>query len=185
MAKFELTVGRGDLADGMEIATVGVRKGKPGTLRFSFDGVLLQLTGPGASKVVAADGDWPAAVTVDAAIMQQVATRLPNQDPLILKVENNRLYIGGFSVGAEIADIAPPPVDLPIDHSSADIMVALAKLGEPRVIGTIGRIAVEKAKRELDGKVLAAVRHLSPYGVKSADIEPVVHQAIKRRAGLG
>jgi hypothetical protein len=63
-------------------------------------------------------------------------------------------------------------------------MVALVKLGEPRVIGTIGQIAVEKAKRELDGKILAAVRHLSPFGVKSADIEPAVHQAIRRKAGL-
>ena len=184
MQACELRVRRSDLAEAIEIATVGVRPKKPGGLWFSFDGVLLQLTGPGSSKVVSADGTWPAAVTVDAAIMQKVAARLPNQDPLLIKADGDRLYIGGFSVGAEIADIAPPSVDLPIDYSTADVVVALAKLGAPRLVGTIGKPALDKAKRSLDANISNAVRHLSPYGVKFADLKLLVQEAIKRKAGI-
>lgn len=181
---YEISVRRADLAEAIGFATSGVRKNKTAILRFTFDGFLFQVIGPGASQVVPSTGHWPAAVAVDAAIIQKLATRLPNVDPVVLKAVNDRFYVAGFSVGADISETASSPITLPIDHTSADILVALVRLDEASVVAATGRPALDKARRELDAQIAKAVQALASYGISISDIEPIVHRAIRKKAGV-
>lgn len=180
MSTYELAVSRSDLAQGLKTVTAGLRKREAQRVHFAFDGEILTLTGPGAQTDVQASGTWPGGVLADAEMLKQLATRLPNEDPLRLGVQDRRLFVGGFSIGAEVLKIAPPPLLLPMGDSNPAILKAIERYGEPRVLGTVSRASLENAKADLDMRIAQAAQSLAHYGVTRADVAAMVTRAIAR-----
>ena len=81
--------------------------------------------------------------------MKSLARQLPPQDPLTLRANDGRLKIGNFSVLAELLDIAPDAVDLPIDTDAVTVLTAIQTYGEVQVKGETGAATIESARREL------------------------------------
>jgi hypothetical protein len=177
---YELTVPRSDLAQALKTATAGLRKREAQKVHFAFDNEILTLTGPGAQSEIQASGTWPGGVLADAAMLKQLATRFPNQDSMRLGVRDRRLYLGGFSIGAEVLEIAPPPLLLPMGDPNAAILKAVDRYGEPRVLGTVSKTSLENAQADLDMRIAQTAQSLAHYGVTRADVAEIVVRAIAR-----
>ena len=184
MPMFEIIVSRKDLATALNTVTIGLRKGKKGQLRFEHDGFELIVSGPGASHCIDATGIWQGSVRTDAGMMNALARRLPVEDPLTLRANDGRLIVGSLSVSAELLDIAPAAVDLPIGADAVAVLSAVEKYGEVRVRGVTGAATIESARRELGRQLDIAVRALAPYGVTQVDLERLTDATIRRKAGL-
>lgn len=122
MSTYELAVSRSDLAQALKTVTAGLRKRGAQRVHFAFNDEILTLTGLGAQTGVQTSGTWLGGVLADAAMLKYLATRLPNEDPLRLGVRDRRLFLGGFSIGAEVLEIAPPPLLLPMGDPNAAIL---------------------------------------------------------------
>ena len=123
-------------------------------------------------------------VRTDAGMMKALARRLPAQDPLTLRANDGRLTIGSFSVPAELLDIAPAAVHLPIDTDAVTVLTAIETYGEVRVKGETGAATIDSARRELGRQLDIALRALAPYGVTRVDLERLTDATIRRKAGL-
>ena len=97
-----------------------------------------------------------------------------------LGVRDRRLYLGGFSIGAEVLEIAPPPLLLPMGDPNAAILKAVDRYGEPRVLGTVSKSSLENAKANLDMRIAQTAQSLAHYGVTRADVAEMVAKAIAR-----
>ena len=153
------------LATALTAVTIGVRKRKKDQLRFDHDGFELIVSGPGACHSIRATGDSPRSVRTDAGMMKALARRLPVQDPLTLRANDGRLTIGSISVSAELLDIAPAVVNLPIDADALAVLAAIEKCGEVRVKGVTGAATIDSTRRELKRHLYIALRALAPFGV--------------------
>jgi hypothetical protein len=100
----------------------------------------------------------------------------------VLKVENSRLYIGSFSVEATTLEIAPTGTQLPIGATGADILVAIERLSEARVAGSIGTRAIKNAREELLARIDQVAHELEPYGVARTEVASLVQRAIREKA---
>jgi hypothetical protein len=180
LSTYELAVSRSDLAQALKTVTASLRKREAQRVHFVFDDEILTLTGPGAQTDVQASGTWPGGVLAEAAMLKQLATCLPNEDPLRLGVRDRRLFLGGFSIGAEVLEIAPPPLLLPMGDPNAAILKAVERYGEPRVLGTVSRASLENAKADLEMRIAQAAQSLAHYGVTRTDVTEMVTRVIAR-----
>jgi hypothetical protein len=184
MTNYSLTVSRKELAKALALATMGVRKGKPSEVRFNVANGFLEIMGPGAAQSVQFQGTWPSAVLVEASVLKKIASRLPSSDPTVVRIENSRLFFGGFSIEARVLDIAPEGTQLPIDATGVDVCLAIARIGEVRVAASIGERALQNAKKELLARIDQAVHALQPYGVTLADVDALVRRALQQKATI-
>jgi len=185
MKRRSITVSRAELGRALRLATVGVRGKTTAKVRFSVVNGFLEIMGPGAAHSIPAEGTWPSAILADAGVLKRVASRLPVGDPAVLKVENSRLYIGSFSVEATVLDIAPTGTQLPIGATGAEILIAIERLTEARVAGSIGTQAIENAREELLARIDQAVHALESYGIAQTEVASLVRRAIHEKATGG
>ena len=178
----ELRVRRQEFATALKLATVGVTRTNGGVLRFSLSDGQMTLTGPGAATSIPPNGSWPAAVLADAAMLKRLSTKLPRQDPIILRASEGKLRIGSAGIDAQIADLAPPAVLLSIGRGPAEVVVAIARLGRPAVVASVGQKEVERANQALQASIADSVRQLEPYGVTRAEVQQLVRSAVEREA---
>ena len=183
MTEYSITVSRAELAKALALVTVGVRKGTPPSeVRFSVADGLLDILGPGAAHSLPAQGTWPSAVLANSGALKRVASRLPSGNPAVLRAENSRLYIGSFSIEATVLDIAPMSTQLAIGATGADVLLAVERMGEARIAGSIGMRAIESAKEELLARIDKVVDALKPYGVARDDVASLVRRALQQKA---
>ena len=180
--KHSITVSRAELEHALRLVTVGLRGNTIAEVRFSLVSGFLEIAGPGAAHSLAAEGTWPSAILADGEVLKRVASRLPTGEPLVLKVESSRLYIGTFSLEATVLDIAPVGTQLPIGATGADILIAVERLGEARVAGSIGTQAIESAREELLAGIDQAVRALKPFGIAEAEVARLVRRTMREKA---
>ncbi len=180
--KHSITVSRAELEHALRLVTVGLRGNTIAEVRFSLVSGFLEIAGPGAAHSLAAEGTWPSAILADGGVLKRVASRLPTGEPLVLKVESSRLYIGTFSLEATVLDIAPVGTQLPIGATGADILIAVERLGEARVAGSIGTQAIESAREELLAGIDQAVRALKPFGIAEAEVARLVRRTMREKA---
>jgi hypothetical protein len=182
MTKYSVTASRAELAQALALATVGVRKGINFDIRFSLQDGFLDIMGPGGAHSLPVQGVWPSAVLADAGALKRVASRLPSGDPTLLRAENSRLYIGGFSVEATVLDIAPIGSQLAIGSNGADVLIAVERMGQARVAGSVGMRAIEDANAELLARVDNAVIALEPYGLARDEVISLVRRTLRQKA---
>jgi len=185
MSAHALTLSRADFADILKMATTGIRSPKTAfSVRLEFAGGMLTAIGPGASGEAPAAGSWPAAVLIDGARAKQLWPRLPTPEPFVVRAENGRFIIGGFSMDASVMDVAPKAVEIVLGGSHREVLVALEKSGKVAVMASLGGHAYSQAIVAHEKAVRAAVRALAPLGVERRDIEAAITASLRRRAGL-
>jgi hypothetical protein len=180
---FVLAVARKDFASALMTAATGLRGDEHSRIRLSLADGWLDVRGPGASETLPAAGTWPAAVLVDSGVLRHLATRLPQQEPLVLRVENSRLHVGTFAIDAAVYDIAPEAIQLPLLAPLAEILVEIERSGLPKVLASVGPSAVDEANSDLAVRVREAARLLVSYGVTENAIAALTRAAVRRKAG--
>jgi hypothetical protein len=149
-----------------------------------FDGNELVVSTIGIERRIPARGSWPGLARVPAAYLVALSRDLPDGDPLLLSVENDRLSMGRFSVTCVWHEGSEPPIELPLSpplytvlglhYRYTDQQVARSGLAK-----TLTR-AQERATRITD----TAARVLAPLGVKLADLSELTERCVKRANGL-
>lgn len=79
-------------------------------------------------------------------------------------------------------DIAPVGTQLAIGSTGADILIAVQRMGQVRVAGSIGIRAIEGANEELLARVDKAMHALNPYGVAHDALVSLVRRALHQKA---
>ncbi|MEO8927796.1 MAG: hypothetical protein ABI306_11610 [Caulobacteraceae bacterium] len=179
----ELTLARDDFAEILTIATMGVRGAKSGfSVRLDFADGELTATGPGAAGTAPASGQWPGAVLIDGALAWHLSSRLPTPDPFTLAAADGRLIMGGFSMAACLMDVAPKAVDLVLGAGYRDVLVAVERHGESKVVASVGASAIALARAASSRAVATATRALKGFGVTRAEIDQALLAALRRQA---
>lgn len=183
MAKWRITVDREDFVDALTRATKGVRKGSKFELRLEMSKDGLVVSGLGITVSLPASGDWPGAVMLSGETARKLAGVLPNSVPFVIEIDGQTMKFGSFSIGVKALDIAPTRVDFVIGAKSRDIVLSIARNGEPKVRASAGAAMVERAKLDLSNATAKAFRALEEFGVSRDELEAFVEECIARQIG--
>jgi hypothetical protein len=135
-----------------------------------FSDNLLAIDLSGNAAQVAAAGDWPTEVRLPGDALERLAKALPEDDPLPLKIEGERLFAANFSIPCEwrlySRPVSTPAREMiPANADLFDILMTASRCS-PEEIDTAGASAlVSNAEQKLDKLCEKAASFLGSHGV--------------------
>ena len=93
---FKLEVGRTGLTQALKIVAKVMSK-DAGDVGLTFEDGCLSIDAGETIAKAPASGVWPAPIFVGASWVRLLAKKTPPEDPLVIRVEGERIYVGGYS----------------------------------------------------------------------------------------
>jgi hypothetical protein len=179
--RHELKVNRKDLIDGLIRLKKAAKPKKNMEALLSFENGNFVVFINGVTIEADASGDFPGLVRMDASKAINLATVLPPNDPLTIGHDGARLYIGTFAMPCTWhSSQTPRAVRLPID-APLPLLLGLRLLYSDEEIFQSGNSnLLTEAERKTKTLITKATNALEPLGVKRADVEKLVDQAVKQ-----
>lgn len=185
-----LIVARADLAGAMGIVSRLMGRRVPGaSLRFK-DGWLFITAGRGVAKAPA-QGDWPLTIIVGSSWVRRLAKSLPPGDPVLLHVENGRLYANKYSEPCKWST-EENPLDTSLGAFSEEQRIfEAATVLKPFLVGKGDIQSLVNTARnrgpaiwlESEETMISAVSRawalLAPLGVETSDLRNLVDGAVR------
>lgn len=172
---WRLSVNRPEFAKALKLVGRAGKDVRSGEAILTFDGGRLIIDLSGNVAQVAATGDWPNEVRLPGGTLERLAKSLPEDNPLDLKVEGERLLAARFSIPCEwrtLSQPGPTPVPdlIPPNADPFQILMIRSRCSEEEIdaAGATGLIA--EAERRIDATCQAAARLLQSYGVTPAHL---------------
>lgn len=187
---YKLEVARAELAQALKIVARAIRK-RPGDASLRFGNGCLSIEAYNTEADTPARGTWPLPIFVGTSWISRLAKRLPDGDPIHLRVDSERLYANRYSEPCDWTPRQQPvpaePVAIDEDlllHEAAQILKPLRirrshleeLVSEARARGTASWSAEEKKMIALVAKAWVL---LAPIGVETADIRRLVNNAVR------
>jgi hypothetical protein len=147
------------------------------------DGELsLQLAG--CSSQVPAVGSWPAEVRFAGEMLGKLATRVPQDDPLPVSVNGDRLYLARFSVSCTVKEgtgnaSTPVPELIPANAELFDILIVRSRCSLEEIAAAGAEPLIAEAEARLKAICAEAAGILKAYRVEPADIEALCENHIE------
>jgi len=169
---WQLSVDRAELAKALKLVGRAGKALRAAEAILTFDDNQLAIALSGNTTQVAATGDWPTEVRLPGDALERLARALPDDDPLLLKIEGERLFAGTFSIPCEwrlySRPVSTPARELiPANADLFDVLMMAARCS-PEEIDTAGASdLVSKAQIKLDELCERAASFLGSYGVSS------------------
>ncbi len=186
-----LEVGRANLAQALKIVARVMSK-DPGDVGLAFDDGCLSIEAGDTVAKAPASGIWPAPIFVAASWVRLMARKMPPGDPLVLRVEGERLYLGPYSERCSLAPTTDdrPDSDLPQINEQKAIRDAagILKPLHVRISDLEELVAKVRAQGEgswsvEDKRMISIVAKawvlLAPLGVETSDIHRLVRVAVR------
>ncbi|WP_188515935.1 hypothetical protein [Alsobacter metallidurans] len=172
-------VSGGDLRDALALVTVAVRR-NTAIVRFDFLDDCLEITGPGATTRIDAEGDLrEGAVLVNGGSLRRFIAVMPKDPKLRLQTRAGRLFIGNTGFEGQSHAVAPEPITLPIGSGVLGTLAAIAREGELVVRASIGAAEIAAAKQDYNRRIDEAFRQLGPLGVTRETLEAAVDASVR------
>ena len=185
-----LIVARAELAEALGIvAQLMGRRATGASLRFE-DGWLFVAAGSAVAQA-RARGSWPLTIIVGPSWVRRLAKSLPPGDPVLLRVENGRLYANKYSEPCGWST-AKDPLDPSLGKvTEARRISEAASVLKPFLIGREEIEALVKMARkrgpltwlESEETMISAVSrawaHLAPLGIETSDLRSLVDGAVR------
>ncbi len=150
----------------------------------SFDGACLHVEFAGGGFTVSAQGYWPSQVRASAQWLMVMVKMPPKLDPIVFRVNGNRLHVESSSVSCVLQDTWRAIIQVPVNATPA-MMVALSLRHSADEIGASGLNAqVKTATGQFRRKLRAAAKALEPYGVDEKTLRSWVESIIQDNANL-
>ncbi len=167
---WHLSVKRADFAKALR--SVG-RAGKDvlsATAVLTFDQNRLAIDLSGNVTQIPASGDWPSEVRLPGENLELLARSLPEEDPLPLKVEGERLFVASFSIPCEwrlYSRAVSTPVSelIPANADLFDLLMMVARCSKEEIDTAGASALVSNAQLKLDHMCTKAAGFLGAYGV--------------------
>lgn len=178
--RYELNVNRTELIDGLNLLrkTAKPKKNMEAVLSFETGNFVVFVNG--VSIEASAEGEFPGLARIPAAQAITLSKVLPPEDPLTIAHDENRLYIGTFSMPCEWDNVEPHPVQLPIDAPLPVLLGLRLKYTDQEIFQSGYSNPLDEAARKLKLLITKAANALEPLGVKRSDIEKLVDDTVKR-----
>lgn len=167
---WQLSVDRTEFVKALKLVGSAGRAVRSAEAILTFDDQRLAIDLSGNAAQVAATGDWPTEVRLPGDSLERLAKSLPKYDPLLLKVDGERLFAANFSIPCEWR-LYSRPVSTPAREmipANADVFDVLmtASRCSPEEIDTAGASAlVSNAQQKLEKLCEKAASFLGSYGV--------------------
>ena len=167
---WQVTVKRTEFAKALRNVGRAAKEVRKATAVITFDKKELVIDLSGNVVQVAASGDWPSELRLPGMHLERLAKSLPEDDPLPLKVEGERLFVASFSIPCEWrlysrAASTPARELIPANPDMFDLLMMASRCSKEE-IDTAGVSAlVAAAQSKLDNLCTKAASFLGSYGV--------------------
>ena len=178
--RYELKVNRKHLIDGLNRLRKAAKPKKNMEAVLSFEKRNLVVFINGVSIDASATGEFPGLVRIDASKAINLAKVLPPDDPLTIAHDEERLYIGTFSLSCAWHNVQAHPVQLPIDAPLPLLLGLRLKYSDQEIFQSGYSNPLGDAEHKKKMLITKAANTLEPLGVKRADIEKLVDETVKR-----
>lgn len=175
----ELKVNRKDLIDGLNRLRKAAKPKKNMEAVLSFEKGNFTVFINGVSIDASATGEFPGLVRIDASKAVSLAKVLPPDDPLTIAHDEERLYIGTFSLRCTWHNVQAHPVQLPIDASLPLLLGLRLKFSNQEIFQSGYSNPVGEAEHKAKMLISKAANALEPLGVKRSDVEKLVDDAVR------
>jgi len=167
---WQLSVSRAGFGKALRRASQAGKAVRSATATLTFDQNHLSMDLLGIVEQVPASGDWPSEVRLSGQSLERLAKALPDDDPLPLKVEGERLFIARFSVPCEwrlySRPVSTPARELlPADPDLFDLLMMTARCSQEEIDSAGASDLVTKAQLRLEDLCKKAASYLGSYGV--------------------
>jgi hypothetical protein len=178
---WELLVDRNEFRKALRIAAQGAKTVESDTAILTFDQDNLRVDLSGNIAVVSATGDWPSEVRLQRETLKHLAKSLPEQDPLPLKIEGERMLVARFSIPCEWRLYSRPATSpvrdlIPANPDLFDLLVVAASCSQEEIDDAGAATLVSNAQRKLDQICQKAAGFLGIYGVSALDLRRLCEQ---------
>jgi hypothetical protein len=185
-----LQVSRSELAQALKIVA-RVMGEYSGSVELTFEDGQLSVEAANTSAKASAAGNWPAPIFVGALWVRRLAKTLPEDDPLILRVEHGRIYLDRYSEPCALvaAELGLKPERPQIDEQRIinEAMRLLKPLHIKRseleaVISDVrarGPASWSPEDRHMVSVVAKAWTLLAPLGTETPDLRRLVELAVR------
>lgn len=175
-----LLVRRDDLARELtRLARLARALHKRAEAALTFGDGHLTIALPGMRTAVPADGTWVPRVRVPARILLDLGRHLPEEDPLLLKVQEDHLVLGGHAIPCQRDHPELRLVRLPLNASPADIL-RVAATHTPEEIEQSGLTRLVRRTQERRHRLVArAGVLLAPLGISADDLNQLVDKCLR------
>jgi hypothetical protein len=178
--RYELKVNRKELIDGLILLRKTAKPKKNMEAVFSFEKSNFVVFVNGVSIEASAEGEFPGLVRIPAAQAITLSKLLPPEDPLTIAHDEERLYIGTFSMPCTWHNVQAHPVQLPIDASLPMLLGLRLKHTDEEIFQSGYSNPLGEAEHKKKMLITKAANALEPLGVKRADVERLVDETVKR-----
>lgn len=178
--RHELKVNRKELLDGLVRLKKAAKPKKNIEAGLSLEKGNFVVFINGVSIEASATGDFPGLVRMDASKAINLAKVLPPDDPLTIAHDEERLYIGTFSLSCAWHNVQAHPVQLPIDAPLPLMLDLRLKYSDQEIFQSGYSNPLGEAEHKAKMLITKAANTLEPLGVKRADVEKVVAEAVNQ-----
>jgi hypothetical protein len=177
--RYELKVNRAELISGLNLLrkTAKPKKNMEAVLSFEKGNFVVFVNG--VSIEASAEGEFPGLARIPAAQAITLSKVLPPEDPLTIAHDEKELYIGTFSMPCAWSNVDPHPIQLPIDAPLPLLLGLRLKYTDQQVFQSGYSNPLGEAERKRKLLITKASNALEPLGVKRADVEKLVDEAVR------
>lgn len=167
---WHLTVNRTEFAKALKSVGRAGKDVRTATAVLTFDHDQLAIELAGSVTQLPASGDWPSEVRLPGERLESLARSLPEEDPLPLKVEGERLYVARFAIPCEWRLYSRPVSTsarelIPANPDLFDLLMLAARCSKEEIDAAGLSGLVSNAQLQLDHLYTKAAGFLGAYGV--------------------
>ena len=182
--KHELLVNRADLIDGLKKLGKLVKRKTKAEALLSFEKGMLVVSLDGISIESSAEGAFPGFVRIPGAKALTLSKILPPEDPLTVAHDQQRLYVGTFSMPCAWLEGEPKPIQVPTDAPVTHLLALKLKYSDEQIsqsgLGSaVGSAQATRGKLERQAALI-----LEPLGVNLSDVRTLVESCLRHASGL-
>lgn len=179
---FSVQIKREDFINALEEISGNIHPGEPSEAYFLFeDGQLVIELSNGKSVKIPAEGEWPGEAAVQDMFLLGLARYCPQDDPVPITVQDERLYISGASSLCRSYRQRGFTIDLPREASLAEVLTTELEHTQDEIqqSGLAERMA--KAINKRDRIIKNAADILEPLKVDEEDLKRFVSENLKKK----
>ena len=135
---WQLSVNQAEFAKSLRLVGRAAKAIRSSAAILTFDGGLLVIDVSGDVSQIPATGEWPSEVRLPGGALERLAKALPDDNPLHLKVEGERLFMARFSVSCEVRVLScptatPVPELVPPDADPFELLMIRSRCSDEEI----------------------------------------------------
>lgn len=167
---WHLTVNRAEFAKALKLVGSAGKGVRSADAILTFDNNRLAMDLSGNAAEIPAAGDWPTEVRLPGDALERLAKSLPEDNPLPLKIEGERLFAANFSIPCEwrlySRPVSTPARDMiPANADVFDVLMTAARCSAEEIDTAGASALVSNAQQRLDKLCEKAASFLGSHGV--------------------